>query len=188
MRALGLALLLICTCGPATGGERIVVGSKNFAENRLLAEMFARLLEARTELTVERRLNLAGTHVCFEALRSGSIDLYPEYTGTGLVTLLGESPRGDARETLNRVRGEFLGRFDLRWLPPLGFENSYELAVPSELAANRVGSVMAKAKLAAAPVAGGGTKKLPPATPARSKPAVCTALKALARSAASVSR
>ena len=134
MRRLGLVLLAICICRPATGGERIVVGSKNFAENRLLAEMFARLLEARTELTVERRLNLAGTHVCFEALRSGSIDLYPEYTGTGLVTLLEESPRGDATETLNHVRGEFLGRFDLRWLPPLGFENSYELAVPSELA------------------------------------------------------
>ena len=57
---------------------------------------------------MERRLNLAGTQVCFEALRTGSIDLYPEYTGTGLVTLLGESPRGDATETLNHVRGEFL--------------------------------------------------------------------------------
>ena len=134
MKRLGLVLLAICVCGAATGGERIVVGSKNFAENRLLAEMFARLLEARTELTVERRLNLAGTHVSFEALRTGSIDLYPEYTGTGLVTLLGEAPRGDATETLNHVRGEFLRRFDLRWLPPLGFENSYELAVPTELA------------------------------------------------------
>ena len=134
MRRLGLVLLALCVCAPATGDERIVVGSKNFAENRLLAEIFARLLEARTELTVERRLNLAGTQVCFEALRTGSIDLYPEYTGTGLVTLLGESPRGDATETLNHVRGEFLRRYDLRWLPPLGFENSYELAVPSELA------------------------------------------------------
>ena len=134
MKRLGLVLLAICVFGPATGGERIVVGSKNFAENRLLAEMFARLLEARTELTVERRLNLAGTQVCFEALRTGSIDLYPEYTGTGLVTLLGESPRGDATETLNHVRGEFLRQYDLRWLPPMGFENSYELAVPSELA------------------------------------------------------
>jgi osmoprotectant transport system permease protein len=134
MRRFALLLLAICVGVPASGGERIVVGSKNFAENRLLAEIFARLLEARTELTVERRLNLAGTQVCFEALRSGSIDLYPEYTGTGLVTLLGESPRGDATQTLNHVRGEFIRRYDLRWLPPLGFENSYELAVPSELA------------------------------------------------------
>ena len=135
MKRLGLVLLATCMGAmPVAGGDRIVVGSKNFAENRLLAEMFARLVESRTELTVERRLNLAGTQVCFEALRSGAIDLYPEYTGTGLVSLLGESPRGEATETLNRVRSEFLLRFDLRWLPPLGFENSYELAVPSDLA------------------------------------------------------
>ena len=132
--ATALLLALVGAFTPAAARESVVVGSKNFAESRLLAEMFARLLEARTELVVERRLNLAGTQVCFEALRSGSIDLYPEYTGTGLVTLLGESPRGDASETLNHVRREFLARFDLRWLPPLGFENAYELAVPSELA------------------------------------------------------
>jgi osmoprotectant transport system permease protein len=119
---------------PAAGGDGIVVGSKNFAENRLLAEMFARLVEDRTGLGVERRMNLAGTQVCFEALRTGAIDLYPEYTGTGLVTLLGEPPRGDATATLNHVRREFLDQFDLWWLPPLGFENAYELAVPSELA------------------------------------------------------
>jgi osmoprotectant transport system permease protein len=135
MKRLGLVLIALWVGGtPSFGDDRVVVGSKNFAENRLLAEMFARLLEARTELHVERRLNLAGTQVCFEALRTGSIDLYPEYTGTGLVTLLGEAPRSDATETLNHVRTEFLRRFELRWLPPLGFENAYELAVPSELA------------------------------------------------------
>jgi osmoprotectant transport system permease protein len=118
---------------PAETG-RIVVGSKNFAENRLLAEMFARLLEARTELTVERRLNLAGTQVCFEALRTGAIDLYPEYTGTGLVTILGQPPMGVRAGTLVHVRREFLDRYDLWWLSPLGFENAYELAVPAEVA------------------------------------------------------
>ncbi len=134
MRRVLPALLATSVIATALAGDRIVVGSKNFAENRLLAEMFARLLEARTELTVERRLNLAGTQVCFEALRTGSIDLYPEYTGTGLVTLLGEEPRGDVTDTLNRVRSEFLARYDLQWMPPLGFENAYELAVPSEIA------------------------------------------------------
>ncbi len=68
------------------------MGSKNFAESRLLGEMFAQLLEARTDLAVERRLGLAGTQVCFEALRTGAIDLYPEYTGTGLASVLGEPP------------------------------------------------------------------------------------------------
>ena len=113
---------------------RIRVGSKNFAESRLLAELFARLLEARTGLTVERRLGLAGTQVCFEALRTGAIDVYPEYTGTGLVTLLEEAPGGNAQWTWNHVRTQFRQRWNLWWIGPLGFENSFELAVPREIA------------------------------------------------------
>jgi osmoprotectant transport system permease protein len=114
--------------------DTIVVGSKNFEESRLLAEIFAQLLEARTDLQVERRLGLAGTQVCFEALKSGAIDVYPEYTGTGLVSILGEPAKKDSAETLNRVRSEFLARWNLWWLSPLGFENSFEIAVPRELA------------------------------------------------------
>ncbi|HEX2253970.1 MAG TPA: glycine betaine ABC transporter substrate-binding protein [Thermoanaerobaculia bacterium] len=113
----------------------MVVGSKNFEESRLLAEMFAQVIEARTGLAVERRMNLAGTQVCFQALRSGAIDLYPEYTGTGLASILGlPLEGGDAVATLTRVRREFLARWDLAWLAPLGFENAYELAVPRRLA------------------------------------------------------
>jgi osmoprotectant transport system permease protein len=112
----------------------IVVGSKNFLESRLLAEMFAQLIEARSPVTVKRRLGLAGTQVCFEALKTGAIDLYPEYTGTGLVTILEKELKGSARETLNTVRREFLARWNLWWMSPLGFENSYALAVPRQLA------------------------------------------------------
>jgi osmoprotectant transport system permease protein len=132
-----LALVALCAAAPllaAPAKDRIVVGSKNFEESRLLAEMFAQLLERRTGLTVERRLGLAGTQVCFEAIKSGAIDLYPEYTGTGLVTLLGETPKGSPSAILNRVRSAFLARWDLWWLAPLGFENSFEVAVPRELA------------------------------------------------------
>src|SRR6185436_18531840 len=119
---------------PAQAKDRITVASKNFEESRLLAEVFAQLLEARTDLQVERKLGLAGTQVCFEALRTGAIDVYPEYTGTGLVAILGETAQGGPAQTLNRVRGEFLRRYDLWWLSPLGFENSFEIAVPQELA------------------------------------------------------
>ncbi len=84
---------------------------------------------------MERRLGLAGTQICFEALRTGAIDVYPEYTGTGLVSILGEPAKQDPARTLNRVRSEFLARWNLWWLSPLGFENSFEIAVPSELAA-----------------------------------------------------
>ena len=114
--------------------KAIVVGSKNFMENRLLAEIFAQLIESRTQVSVKRRLGLAGTQVCFEALKTGAIDLYPEYTGTGLVTILGQDTSGNPRETLNRVRAEFLARWDLWWISPLGFENSYALALPRKRA------------------------------------------------------
>lgn len=120
--------------GAQSPGGTIVVGSKNFAENRLLGELFAQLIEAHTEVEVERRLGLAGTEFCFEALRTGSIDLYPEYTGTGLVTLLGEEPTASKFDALATVRAEFLRRFDLHWLAPVGFENSYELAIRADLA------------------------------------------------------
>ncbi|HVT57515.1 MAG TPA: glycine betaine ABC transporter substrate-binding protein [Thermoanaerobaculia bacterium] len=115
-------------------GGRVVVGSKNFEESRLLGEMFAQLLEARTRLQVERRFGLAGTQICFEALKSGAIDVYPEYTGTGLVSILGMEASGGARQTLARVRAEFLARWNLWWIAPLGFENAYEIAVPRRLA------------------------------------------------------
>ena len=128
---LGAAILLAL---PLHAADRVVVGSKNFEESRLLAEMFAQLLESRTHLQVERRLGLAGTQVCFEALKSGAIDIYPEYTGTGLVSILGEKAKGGPDQTLNRVRSEFLRRWNLWWLAPLGFENSWEIAVPRELA------------------------------------------------------
>jgi len=121
---------------PALGdeGTPIVVGSKNFEESRLLAEVFAQLLEARTDLRVDRRFDLAGTQICFEALRSGALDIYPEYTGTALTSILGLKPSGGPVETLARVRRELLHRFDLWWLAPLGFENAYEIAVPRALA------------------------------------------------------
>jgi osmoprotectant transport system permease protein len=129
---LATAVLLLST--PLHAADRVVVGSKNFEESRMLAEMFAQLLESRTHLQVERRLGLAGTQVCFEALKSGAIDVYPEYSGTGLVSILGEKAQGGPDQTLNRVRAEFLQRWNLWWLAPLGFENSWEIAVPRELA------------------------------------------------------
>jgi osmoprotectant transport system permease protein len=125
--------VLLLLAAPA-GAQPIVVGSKNFEESRFLAELFAQAIESRDGVAVERRLGLAGTEFCFEALRTGAIDLYPEYTGTGLVSILGRQPAGSAAATLQLVRREFLARWDLVWLAPLGFENSWELTVPRRLA------------------------------------------------------
>src|SRR5438094_324091 len=112
----------------------VVVASKPFGESFLLAEMFAQVLE-RYGFRVERKPGLGATEVAFAALRSGSIDVYPEYTGTGLIAILHDSSAGDARTAFNKVSGEFADQFGLRWLAPLGFENTYAIAVTKATAA-----------------------------------------------------
>ncbi len=116
-----------------TPDRPVVVASKPFGESYILAEMFAQLLESRG-FDVERRLGLGATEIAFRALRAGGIDVYPEYTGTGLVAILGAEPVSDPREVYRRVAGEFEQRFGVRWLPPLGFENTYAIAVRRETA------------------------------------------------------
>lgn len=111
----------------------IIVASKPFGESYLLAEMFAQLLEARG-FKVERRLGLGATEITFAALRRNAIDIYPEYTGTGLLAILGEHPDADPRRVYDRVAREFRERYGVRWLPPLGFENTYAIAVRRETA------------------------------------------------------
>ncbi len=114
---------------PSTRG-RVVVGSKNFTENRLLGEMMAQLLEAHTDLDVRRRVNLGGTTIVFTALQAGEIDVYAEYTGTGWAVHLGrEDTVNDALRAFLHVQREFDRRFDVAWLAPFGFENAYALAM-----------------------------------------------------------
>lgn len=129
-RALAAALLLAaCAKGP----EALRVGSKPFTESELLAEMVAQLAEA-DGARVERRPYLGGS-VCFDSLKSGGLDAYAEYTGTGLVNILGEPASGDRAAVYARVSSEFARRWGLSWLPPLGFENSYALVARSDRAA-----------------------------------------------------
>jgi osmoprotectant transport system permease protein len=114
-------------------GRPVIVASKPFGESYLLAEMFAQLLEARGN-KVERRLGLGATEIAFGALRTGAIDVYPEYTGTGLLAILHEPPSADPRAVYAQVAREFAARFGVRWLPPLGFQNTYAIAVRRETA------------------------------------------------------
>jgi osmoprotectant transport system permease protein len=111
----------------------VIVASKPFGESYLLAEMFAQLLEHHG-IPVDRRPGLGATEIAFAALRTGEIDVYPEYTGTGLLAILGEEPRSDPAEVYARVSREFDRRYGVRWLPPLGFSNSYAIAVRAETA------------------------------------------------------
>jgi osmoprotectant transport system permease protein len=116
---------------------RVVVASKPFGESYLLAEMFAQLLEAHG-VAVQRRPGLGGTEIAFGALRTGAIDVYPEYTGTGLLVVLGDTLTpaltADPRAVFDHVSAAFSDRWGMRWLPPLGFQNTYAIAVRRELA------------------------------------------------------
>lgn len=129
---LGLAQVL---CPVTTLAQRtpVVVASKPFGESFLLAEMFAQLLESRG-FEVDRRLGLGATEIAFQALRTEAIDVYPEYTGTGLVAVLDQSPEGSAGDVFRAVSGAFRERWGIHWLPPLGFENTYAIAVRRESA------------------------------------------------------
>ncbi|MCY4400448.1 MAG: ABC transporter permease subunit [Gemmatimonadetes bacterium] len=111
----------------------IVVASKPFAESYLLAEAFAQLLEA-SGYAVDRRPGLGMTELALGALIRGDIDVYPEYTGTGLAAVLGESAAGGSAAVFRRVSEEFEARWGVRWLPPLGFENTYAIAMRRDVA------------------------------------------------------
>ncbi len=123
-----LGLMLV-----AAAQKPVVVASKPFAESYLLAEMFAQVLED-AGLPVDRRPGLGATEIAFGALRTGAIDVYPEYTGTGLLAILHEDANADARAAYRRVASEFARRWDVHWLAPLGFENTYAIAVRRETA------------------------------------------------------
>lgn len=112
----------------ARASPRLRVGSKNFTEQLVVGELYAQVLEARGA-TVERRLNLGGTAIAQSALLSGEIDLYPEYTGTGLGVVLREPTEGDPASILAKVRAGYAARFDLQWIAPSGIDNGNALLV-----------------------------------------------------------
>ena len=135
MRAalVALALVAVAACGH---GDRIVVGSKNFTEQRILGELIAQAAEA-DGMRVTRRFDLGGTFVCDAALRAGQIDVYVEYTGTALTAVLKQPPDGDPHRVFERVAAAY--RTDgLRWLPPLGFDNTFALVVRGDAPAKTI--------------------------------------------------
>ncbi len=120
----------------ACSGERegLVIGSKNFSEQIILAEIMAQQIERRTDIPVERRVNLGGTIVCHRALLAGQIDLYPEYTGTSFVVILREKVISEPRVVYERVKAEYEERFQVAVGQPFGFENTYALLIRAEVA------------------------------------------------------
>jgi osmoprotectant transport system permease protein len=114
--------------------EKIIrLGSKIFAEQYILVNMYKMLIEGNTELQVVTRTGLGGTKICFDALTNNEIDMYPEYTGTGLLVIL--KPDKKTLDTMMESRGKvfsyvkkkFSDQYKLSWLQPIGFNNAYAL-------------------------------------------------------------
>lgn len=137
---IGFASVMLVAAGAftvyskANAADKIVIGSKNFSEQLILGNMLADLIENKTDLEVERKLNLGGSQVAFSALNNGDIDVYVEYTGTGLVNILNQSPQSDPNKVYNYVQKEFKEKYGIKLLEPLGFNNTYALAVRQDTA------------------------------------------------------
>ena len=130
---LGMAAAIsVAACGGG-GDNAISVGSKDFTEQLIIGEMYALMLEEEG-FAVNRKLNLGGTPVAQAAIESGEIDLYPEYTGTALLTVLKLPVSSDPQAVFETVQQEYQSRFSLVWLDPSPMNNTQGLAMTEEKA------------------------------------------------------
>ena len=134
----GTTMEATATTGPATTGDKrpVVVSSKDFTEEVLLGEMYALALE-NAGVPVERRLNLGTTDVAQAALLKGGddggIDLYPEYTSTGLNNVLKLEPIYDAKQVYDEVKKGYKEQFDLVWLDAAPMNDTQAMVTTKEV-------------------------------------------------------
>lgn len=141
--AVGAALLLTLTgCDTGSDAPRIAdvkpqaptikIGSKNFPEQLILGEILATLIEKTTDVKVERKFGYGSTPLISQALENDEIDLYVEYSGTAEETIFGIEPIKNQRASFNRLKKLYKQKFRAEWMPPLGFNNSYVMAVSKD--------------------------------------------------------
>jgi osmoprotectant transport system substrate-binding protein len=129
-----LALATSCgTSGSGSGNKQVAIGSKGFTEQLIVAEMAAALLED-AGYKVDRKLNLSTTQICHDALTKGDINMYIEYTGTGLLSVLNLPPQSEPQAVYDTVKKEYASRFQLAWLQPWGFNDTYALVMKKDKA------------------------------------------------------
>ncbi|WP_448700958.1 ABC transporter permease/substrate-binding protein [Mucilaginibacter sp. AW1-3] len=128
---------------PRNGNAGVVrIGSKIFGEQYILASMYTSLIKGYTDYDVSTKTGLGGTQICFGALKNDQIDVYPEYTGTGLLVMLSVKPKVldslvlDKDKVYNYVSKEFKTKYDIQWLKPIGFNNTYALMMRKSEAKN----------------------------------------------------
>jgi osmoprotectant transport system permease protein len=126
---------------PRNGSKATIrIGSKIFGEQYILSYMYSMMIKGYTDLNVSTKTGLGGTKICFDALINNQIDLYPEYTGTGLLVLLQPTKEEvdklitDKEQVFDYVKKEFNLKYDIDWLKPIGFNNSYALMMRKQQA------------------------------------------------------
>jgi osmoprotectant transport system permease protein len=112
--------------------QTIRIGSKDFTESVILAEILAQMLE-KQRVTVERHLELGG-NIPHDSLLSNQIDVYPEYTGTAYTAILKHAPLTDPQAVLDRTKTEYADKFNLVVSPPLGFANDFAILIRGDVA------------------------------------------------------
>lgn len=113
----------------AADQNTVIVGSKNFTEQLIVAEIVSQQIEHSTDTKVERRFGLGGSTVLHKALTQGSINIAVEYSGTALTAILHQPVPADHARIMSLLREQYENRFGLTWLDPLGFNNAYGLAI-----------------------------------------------------------
>ena len=133
--AMLVVLFLFTTiAAPKKGDKTITIGTKDFTEQMVIGHIVADLIEDRTDITVERKINLGGTQVCFSALKSNAIDMYIEYSGTAHGDLLGNPPISDMEQVYATVKRDFKELYNIEVLKQMNFNNTYALAVTKDIA------------------------------------------------------
>ena len=121
----------LIACSPPRP-DHPVIGAKNFTEQVVLGELLAQEIEAKSSLKVERRFYLAGSYICQQALVSGRIDAYVEYTGTALTAVLKQPLDRDRDRVLATIRQLYASRYKIDVAAPLGFENTFAMVIRGE--------------------------------------------------------
>lgn len=141
--ALTLLTLTLTACnigGTTAGGQKVVVSSKNFTEAIIIGEMYAQVLES-AGVPVERKLNLGSTAIAHEAIlkggANGGIDLYPEYTSTGLLTVLKADRINDPEKAYQAVKEGYQQRFNLVWLDKSPMNDTQAMVTTKEVSEQR---------------------------------------------------
>jgi osmoprotectant transport system substrate-binding protein len=125
-----VTIILACltACAPPRP-DHPVIGAKNFTEQVVLGELLAQEIEAKSNLKVDRRFYLAGSYIANQALISGRIDAYVEYTGTALTAILKQPVNRDPQQVLDTVRNLYASKYQVAVGPPLGFDNSFAMII-----------------------------------------------------------